>query len=99
MSYVRLEKIAAVEHPVVPSGDPKTYGYGEMNSDASLPVGYWLCGTLGLEPAVGERMVVDRDVRNGVVRDGRFTSSEVVRIEGDQVRTTNSVYRITKVLP
>lgn len=34
MSYVRLVKIAAIEHPVVPPGDPETYGYGLPRADA-----------------------------------------------------------------
>jgi len=94
MSSVRIEKIAAVPEPVVPPGDPATYGYGVVNSEASLPIGYWLCGTFRSEPAVGERMVVDRNVRNGIVRKGVFTSSVVVRIEGDRVCTANSVYHV-----
>lgn len=91
---VRIEKIAAVPDPVAPPGDPATYRYGESNPETSLPVEYWLTGTLRSEPAVGERMVVDRDVRNGVVRAGVFTSSVVVRIDEDCVWTANSVYRI-----
>lgn len=94
MSFVRIEKIAAVPEAVVPPGDPATYCYGVVNSEASLPIGYWLCGTFRSEPAVGERMVVDRNVRNRIVRKGVFTSSVVVRIEGDRVWTANSVYHV-----
>lgn len=94
---VRIEKVAAVENPSYPPGASLSYHHGCVNPNVSLPVGYWILGTLKEEPKVGSRMEVDRTVRNGVVAFGVFTTSAVVGIDGDRVWTINSVYRITRI--
>jgi len=64
MSYVRHQKLRAVDDPVAPPGDPSTYPYGQLpDKIESLPVAYWFEGWLVYPPIVGKRVAVLRLVR------------------------------------
>jgi hypothetical protein len=100
MSYVRLQKLGAVDDPIAHPGDPATYPYGQLpDKIASLPVGYWFEGWLVYPPVVGKRVAVLRLVRNGLRRPGVFWSTQVTSAEPGQFCTKNSVYKIAEVTP
>lgn len=69
-----------------------------------LPVGYWLRGSLMEEITVGKSLLIHRHSRMGIrkgeapvmLTDGVFISSKVIAIEGDLVRTENSVWRLLR---
>jgi len=60
----------------------------------SLQKDYWLAGFLINPIKVGEEIVVYRQVRNGVVTPGFFTSSPVDKIEEQLIYTQNSIWRL-----
>ena len=100
MSYVRLQKLRAVDDPVAPPGDPAGYPYGQKpDRGESLPVDYTLEGWLVCPPVVGGRVAVIRLVRNGLRRPGIFWSTCVTKVGRDCFHTLNSVYRIEKAAP
>jgi hypothetical protein len=100
MSYVRLQKLRAVEDPVAPPGDPSTYPYGHLPDKLeSLPVDYWFEGWLVHPPIVGNRVAVIRLVRNGLRRPGVFWSTRVTHVGCGHFHTVNSVYRIEAADP
>jgi len=96
MNYVKITKIAAVENPRHETAKPEEYFYGEDNV-LSPPVEYWITGKLLREPVVGEDISAIRDSRNGVKIGGFFTSSIIVKIEGNKYYTLNSVYQIEEI--
>lgn len=60
----------------------------------ALPESYFLVGYLMGPIRVGQIIDVWRVMRNGVEIQGHFTSSPVVKIEGDLVHTRNSIWRV-----
>jgi hypothetical protein len=100
MSYVRLQKLRAVDDPVAPPGDPSTYPYGQLpDKIESLPVAYWFEGWLVYPPIVGKRVAVLRLIRNGLRCPGVFWSTQVTSVEPGYFCTKNSVYKIAEVTP
>jgi hypothetical protein len=100
MSYVRHQKLRAVDDPVAPPGDPSTYPYGQLpDKIESLPVAYWFEGWLVYPPIVGKRVAVLRLVRNGLRCPGVFWSTQVTSVEPGYFCTKNSVYKIAEVTP
>jgi hypothetical protein len=100
MSYVRLQKLRAVDDPVAGPGDPSTYPYGKLPDKCeSLPRDYTFEGWLVHPPVVGKRVAVIRLVRNGIRRPGVFWSTRVTKVEPGHFHTLNSVYRIDLVVP
>ena len=69
----------------------------------STPIGYWVIGTLHEEPTKGEMFYVQRlaDIHHPEGRYGYFRTTEVVDVEqvkgGYVVKTTNSVYAVSKI--
>lgn len=65
------------------------------NQDAQAD-GYTCSGVLALTPALGHRIVIDREERNGVAVPGLFTSSPVKMItyegNGGFLHSLNSVW-------
>jgi hypothetical protein len=62
--------------------------------EMALETGYEIEGYL-IEPVVvGEIINVWRTMRNGIEIPGHFTSTEVVKIEGNKIYTQNSVWQI-----
>ena len=94
--WVKIKKIS--EAPGAPYQAAPWLDYvpgGANHFGKSLPVDYELEGELGSPLIVGAPLVVRRTRRNGVPVRGEFRSSPIVVVESNQVRTENSVYRIT----
>lgn len=92
----KITKINTSSDPIVDSASSVAE---YRNSDALSPnVGYWILGNITRGPEIGEHMVVDRSVRNGVSCPGIFMTSKITAIaEGDDVTyvyTDNSIYMI-----
>lgn len=68
-----------------------------ITDTGTLDQGYWIVGFEVAPPEVGERWNVMRTVRNGVVKNGLFTTSPVkvvvISSEGYIVETENSTYK------
>lgn len=96
--YVRLTKLKAVENPVAPTPLAKDYVSGRDNGMVSLPIDYWVTGTLYEDPQIGLPIKVRRDCRNGEWIDGTMTTSRVQRIDGDMIYTSNSIYKMEEVI-
>ena len=94
---VIVRKIDRCKSPVCEPGDFATWNFGGDNGHLSLPVKYEMEGTLLAPLQVGGNIKLHRTRRNDVVAEGAFTSSPIMRIEGDLVETYNSLYRITTV--
>jgi len=97
---VRITKFAESENPKFTSADIRNYKHGEENEGVSLPIDYWIEGTLLESVDEGRHIVVDRRIRNGVSMPGIFRTSRVTKIEKsgagicDVVETQNSKYMI-----
>jgi len=96
--YVRLTKLKPVENPLIPTPLAEDYVSGQDNGAVSLPIDYWVTGTLHEDPQVGLPIRVRRDCRNGEWIDGTLTTSPVQRIDGDMIYTANSVYKLEEVI-
>jgi len=60
-----------------------------------LPTGYIVEGVLLDDIEVGKSVSLARHVRNGVEVDGLMTTSPVMEITNEKIKTKNSTYRIT----
>lgn len=90
--FYRISKLSEAPDSKQPARKANGFAPGPGQT---LPVGYEVVGLL-LEPiAIGAPIVLLRLVRNGIVRPGLFTSSEVKEI---RLVTQNSIYRV-EVLP
>lgn len=96
-AYVTVKKLKACDNPAFPTPKFEDYRPGEDNGPVSLPVEYTITGKLLYDVQPGGLIFVARDSRNGVPIDGNFCSSPVVKIEGNQVFTRNSVYQVTQI--
>lgn len=96
-SVVRLEKLEASPAAAYPTSDKEDWEEGVINWGKSLPVGYWLEGTLLDDIKVGESVLLFRHVRNGITVSGITQTSPVASIVGDILLTQNSIYRMTLV--
>ncbi len=65
-----------------------------VDHSKALPEAYTLDGVLLSDVAIGRAIKVWRHIRNGVESLGLFTSSPVVKIEGDKLHTNNSIWRL-----
>lgn len=96
--FVQLRKVARGGAQAQPSGDPRAYRYGKLNSHDSLPVNYSITGWLLRSPAVGESVHVLRVSRNTTVMPGIFVTTEVVKVpHAGEFHTTNSIYYWSEV--
>lgn len=93
--YVSVSKINQVESPLFKSADKSKFIYGENNFGVSLPIDYVAEGTLIHDVRVGYPIVLDRNKRNDVVMPGLMKTSTVTKIDGDNIHTLNSIYKIT----
>jgi hypothetical protein len=95
-SYIRCLKLNAVTNAPDPTPSIDDFILGEHNPGKSVPNDYWVTGTLLKDIAVGDRICIARDVRNGIRSYGSFTSSEIENIDQDgenlKISTLNSVY-------
>lgn len=101
----KITKLKAVENPKVQSAE--TYekyresvvsGIFEPYDEHLSPnVDYWIIGEPITELKVGECLLVNRWVRNGVCIPGRFSTSRVTKITEGGFETQNSVYKMEKV--
>jgi len=91
---IKLTKFAKSDRAIFPTPDKKDYKDGQENEGVSLPIDYWIIGELQREIKEGSCIKVIREERNGIKMLGIFTSSPVVKIEGDTIETSNSVYKI-----
>lgn len=94
MQYIRFTKLSAADKAKYPTAKEGEYKYGEVNKNVSPPVDYWVEGYLIRNILIGESVLIDRRVRNGVKVAGLFQSSTVKSIEGNLIKTNNSVYKI-----
>jgi uncharacterized membrane protein YiaA len=92
MHYIELMKVRPAKDAVIRSASWAEYQVGITNPNVSLPNGYTLTGIMLELPAVGQRMRVIRDTRNGVEIAGIYESTPVTAIKGSLVHTQNSVY-------
>lgn len=61
-------------------------------------IGYTLDGVLLTDIGIGSAIKVWREHRNGVASAGIFTSSPIQAIDGYNIKTMNSIWRI-EILP
>lgn len=92
MKNVKITKLAAVNNAKYQPASWDDYEIGEINSNVSIPVDYWIEGYLHDELKVGAPAIVSRYSRNGVKSSGVFTTSLVVKITEQGFETLNSVY-------
>jgi hypothetical protein len=99
MQQIKITKRAEVTGGVpAASNDEYVPGSGGVKGK-SIPVDYWLTGTLIQPITVGASVVVAREIRNGVEAPGIFQTSPVVEVTNDTFRTANSVYDYTYLTP
>lgn len=99
-SFVKITKLSACPNPVSETSEWDDYVIGEENV-RSLPVQYFMRGFLTDIVRVGGFIQLDRTERNGVIAEGEFTSTLIMKINGALalVETFNSIYRIERSLP
>lgn len=93
-TYVRLTKLYPVEKANYATPNFEDYKLGDYNDNVSLPVDYWVTGTLMHDVAVGSPVAVARDNRNGEKIYGFMNTSIVTKIEGNKIYTQNSIYML-----
>ena len=91
---VKITKLQPVDNAAFPTPRWTDHTPGSDNPGQSLPVEYWIEGTLLANIVVGSCVRVNRDVRNGVVVSGLFTTSPVQSISPGEFCTMNSVYKV-----
>jgi hypothetical protein len=95
----KLTKIKAVENPHSETA-PSIDAYRESmfsHSKLSPSVDYWIIGNIVRWSTVGNSVLMDRKIRNGVVVDGVFQTSQVTEITPNGFKTMNSEYIIEGV--
>lgn len=94
MKTVRITKLKAADNAEYPSIPMEQFVPGQDNGAVSMPVTYWLEGSLADDIKVDHSVVVNRTSRMGVKIGGYFISSPVVALTDDGFVTHNSVYRV-----
>jgi hypothetical protein len=98
MKKVKISKLKAGENPEYPTSDKNNFKYGEDNEGFSLPIDYYVTGTLLYDLKVGKPAHILRENRNGVEALGVFQTSIINTIEkvdnGLIFYTLNSIYRL-----
>lgn len=89
---VRLTKLAAVSSPSCPTPEAASYKPGQYNGPVSLPVSYTTEGYLAGPVKVGQPVVLDRHVRNGLSSLGVMQTTPVKALTADGFVTENSRY-------
>lgn len=92
MQLVKLTKVAAAPNPWEPT--PETY---EPGAGKGIPLEYWVKGELLKPIAIGERIVMNRSERNGILIPGIFITTPVTAIDGKVIVTANSVYHLEDI--
>ena len=89
---IHIEKIAEVKNglPANPKGAHVPGEY--QNENFSLPIEYWIEGTLINSIEVDKPVCILRDNRNGVKMYGKFETTNVTEVTTTQFKTQNSVY-------
>lgn len=92
---IRLQKRDASDAPLFPPG-LEDFIPGAINDGVSLPVGYWVTGTLIEDVELGKPIQLLRNNRNGEEILGMFTTSyvESVDLEENTIVTDNSIYDV-----
>lgn len=93
LPYVRVTKIDKTENALHETSSREEWQHGQKNLKSPF-VGYWLEGNLLTPMSVGGVLWVDRKVRNGESVEGYFRSSPIIKIDGKEVHTNNSVYLV-----
>jgi hypothetical protein len=75
------------------------YAPGAWDGALSLPANYSMDGYLAADPRRSHRILLDLYVRCGIAARGYFTSSPICTIQGDEITTYNSVWKILHVPP
>jgi hypothetical protein len=91
---IKITKLAATDHPVFPTAKKEEYKEGQDNGKVSLPVDYYMIGSLVLPIEVGKPILLLRGSRNGIACLGMFSSSLVLKFDGHIAETMNSKYVI-----
>lgn len=100
MKKIRLTKLNSVENPRMPTLEWDEYipGRGPTEREGSPPVDYMVEGHFLFpeldQPKVGQTISFLRTNRNGEEVFGLFSTTMVMKIEGDLIYTKNSVYRL-----
>ena len=98
-TYVRVTKLSPVEKANYSTPKFEDYKPGAYNGDVSLPIDYWITGTLVHNVTVGSSIIVARDCRNGVKTPGFMKTSTITKIEGNKIYTENSIYIVSSDIP
>ena len=96
--FVRLSKIGRAPGGAEPC-PIQYYSSGIFAGIMSLPIDYVMDGYLLEVPRLNGVILLQRHVRNGVVRRGMFRSSTIRRIDYDTIVTQNSIWRVQRVPP
>lgn len=102
MNRIKITKLDVANDPLYPTMTMENYVQGMDNGDISIPINYWVIGTL-INPIVeGEGIAMFREIRNGEQVTGLFTTSVVKTITGlsddrQWIETQNSKYLIEPV--
>ena len=96
--FVRLSKIGRAPGGAEPC-PIQYYSSGIFAGIMSLPIDYVMDGYLLEVPRLNGVILLQRHVRNGVVRRGMFRSSTIRRIDYDVIVTQNSIWRVQRVPP
>ena len=94
---IRITKINTSLNPSFPSQPIEEHTPGILNLGFSLPVEYYVEGTMDDPPVVGKPFTMVRTNRNGIEASGVFATSRVVKITEDGFETMNSIYKIEHI--
>jgi hypothetical protein len=98
MKKVKISKLKAVDNPKFLTPDKNNYKYGEDNNGTSIPIDYYIVGTLLYDIEVGKPARILRENRNGVEALGVFVTSLIKSIEENKngllFHTENSIYQL-----
>lgn len=92
-----IQKISEAPGAKYPAAKPEEYNYGKLNP-TSIPVDYTVEGILITNIEIGKSVIILREKRNGIPIEGFFRSSAVTEIGAGYFKTTNSIYKVQKIL-
>lgn len=94
---IRIEKIAKTADGLPPIPTTEHIPGLFQGNDYSLPIDYWVEGTLIFPISgkieVGDGVCIRRYVRNGVSAEGYMETTRVTEVTENTFKTKNSVYR------
>ena len=97
-AYVRVTKLRATEGGM-PACPRPLYSPGAWHNVLSLPIGYWMEGTLLADVVKLGAILLRRRFRDGVDAQGIFRSTQICTVVDKEIMTYNSVYLIEEVTP